>query len=692
MVDSPATAATPGRDVLIVTLTVVVAYALLLGGGFHYDDLHHVAGNPHIRSLENIPTFFTDSGTFSSIKHHRLYRPVLMTTYALDWAVWGNRAGGFLFTNLLLHLAAALAVLALARELLGTRRAALFAAVLFAVHPVASEVVNYVSARSSSLATLFCVLAVLAHLRADRERGAKAIRFRLVSYAMLVLGLLSKEFAVTVPVLAFLASLARDSREERFCGIRRRLLAVAPMFAIAFVWYYFLYSVQVAPIASSLARRLTSKPGANLLVREQRGVLENLATQSRVFWMYASIVLLPIGLTADRFVRMSAGFLSDPAALAALLSIVALLVLVVRSRLPSLWFGVFWFGVALLPTSVKPLMVIMNEHRMYLPMVGIVMPLGALLAWLWDRGRLRWAAVAACVLLGLVTLDRTRDWRLDEDELDPYLWQTAIDESPRSYQAHTNLGIVHYRRFASGSGKGGAPDIGLLDAALAEYEIGESLNPDWFNIPFNQGLAHLALAFATQDDMAYDAATERFERCLEIIPGSARARWWLAKVAFAQGRHEKALAAFRAMRAADDSDTAMYHAPIAQLQTRLMRWAKALETFDELFVILERKGLRAAYDVHVDHARALEGIGRTDEAEAVLQQMVKTHGGSLLPLADLGKFYRRTAPARMPEVENIIHMRMMRRRPTHAEQKALDEMRKIEASGASRGPGDDPGG
>src|SRR4051812_13747073 len=68
---------------------VVGAYWNSLGNAFHFDDSHVVEDNLYIRSLHNVPRFFRDATTFSSIRSHASYRPLVSATLAVDYAIGG---------------------------------------------------------------------------------------------------------------------------------------------------------------------------------------------------------------------------------------------------------------------------------------------------------------------------------------------------------------------------------------------------------------------------------------------------------------------------------------------------------------------------------------------------------------------------------------------------------------------------
>ena len=96
----------PGRFPAIALIVVlgIAAYFNSLDNGFHYDDEHSILENHHVRSLLNLPAFFLDPGTFSGLPQARMYRPVLLVTYALNYAVGGYEPFGYHLVNLFLHL------------------------------------------------------------------------------------------------------------------------------------------------------------------------------------------------------------------------------------------------------------------------------------------------------------------------------------------------------------------------------------------------------------------------------------------------------------------------------------------------------------------------------------------------------------------------------------------------------------
>jgi hypothetical protein len=65
-----------------LALALGLVYHASFANGFHYDDFHSIVENPHIRSLAQIPAFFSDPSTFSSMPERAMYRPLLLVSYA----------------------------------------------------------------------------------------------------------------------------------------------------------------------------------------------------------------------------------------------------------------------------------------------------------------------------------------------------------------------------------------------------------------------------------------------------------------------------------------------------------------------------------------------------------------------------------------------------------------------------------
>ena len=130
---------------LAFALTAVIVYANALDNPFHFDDLHSIEHNPHIRSLENVPRFFTDLSTFSSEQRGEMWRPLLLISYAFNYWVHGQGVQGYRWVNLLLHVVCSTLLYNLVRKVAGQDMLGLAAGVVFLLHPTHGELINYIS-------------------------------------------------------------------------------------------------------------------------------------------------------------------------------------------------------------------------------------------------------------------------------------------------------------------------------------------------------------------------------------------------------------------------------------------------------------------------------------------------------------------------------------------------------------------
>src|SRR5207237_4210795 len=95
---------------------LAISYRNSFGIGFYLDDSYGIASNPAIRSLRNIPLFFTDPFTLTTMQENVDIRPVLVTTFAINYALSGNEPWSYHVLNLILHFIAAGLVFVIVRD------------------------------------------------------------------------------------------------------------------------------------------------------------------------------------------------------------------------------------------------------------------------------------------------------------------------------------------------------------------------------------------------------------------------------------------------------------------------------------------------------------------------------------------------------------------------------------------------
>jgi hypothetical protein len=431
--------------VVLVGLIAAV-YGTSIEHEFVFDDTSLVVENPLVRlPLSRAHELLRSDG--GGIP----YRPLRVFSYMVDYRLAGDLDPRvFHASNLVYHAAATLALYALALKVIGSLAGGLSAAALFAVHPLGSEAVAYVSGRRDVLCALFVFLALLCWLRIVRyepesQPPARSRPHRgrlgdgLAIAAMLVCSMLAiaaKETALVLPIVAFLFLVALRARPRpqrvspRWDGRLGRPVAWIVLWGLAAV---VLSVVLYAPQLGRIAERVGTSP-----------IAPQPAFSLRVLGQYLWLAVWPARLSADyrRFAFPLPEVAIDPPAILFAVGIaVFVLTGVALTRRGSVaGVGILWFLVALLPVAqIVPYPEIVAENNAYLPLAGLALTVGAVVdAGARSRPTLAYGlAAVAIIALGVRSFDRVRDWR---DSLT--LWSATLDVAPRSLRAQYNFGIA----------------------------------------------------------------------------------------------------------------------------------------------------------------------------------------------------------------------------------------------------------
>lgn len=402
----------PASVLMWLALAVLIGYANVLNGSFQFDDYNVIVNEPSVHSWNN---------WFAGLDHG--IRPLLKFSYTLNWTM-GTGVIGFHFTNLLIHLANAYLVYRLSQSFIRQQwqharlqHVPLIAALLFALHPVHTEAVSYISGRSASLMTLFYLAGLLGYIN-GRTQGDWRLVY-LVTPLLFLLALATKETAVTFP-LALLAW-------ELCCGGRWKI-------TLNLMWPSW------AVLCSAAVFFLLSDSYASQMQRsaEFNDMQGNLATQLSGFAWLLQQWSIPLWLNIDPDLPLLTG-ITD--ALVPFCVFIALFVfmLVCWRRRPWLSFALAWVMLQLIPLYLfLPRLDIANERQLYLAGWPLLLALSIELT-LWLNARtLR--LVAATLLLAFASLTVLRN-QVYASEIG--LWQDTVLKSPDKARAHNNLGHAY---------------------------------------------------------------------------------------------------------------------------------------------------------------------------------------------------------------------------------------------------------
>jgi tetratricopeptide (TPR) repeat protein len=378
---------------LLVAAVAALAYLPSLWGVFHFDDYNVIVHYPTVHSWDAL---FERAGLG--------VRPLLKASYTLNWTL----GGGFSLLNIALHAMNAAFLFLVGDALFRNRRAALIAALLFALHPAATEAVTYISGRSSSLMAVFYLGAILVYLR-----GAHWI----FSTALFVMAVATRETAVTLPAALLLCDLCRTERPDWREIVRRQwphwtLLLAGGVFLLFNQRYFDLIAYGYGE--RSLADNLITQVGG----------VSYLALRLISLQDYNIDPALPTLTEWTPALRFQA----------AMFLVLFLLAAVNLRRHRWLSFGILWFFLQLAPTnSIVPRLDVANDRQLYLASWGLFLAICVHL-----RNIPRAVTAGALLLFAATSVARQMDYRSEIR-----LWESSVALAPWNARGHNNLGFAY---------------------------------------------------------------------------------------------------------------------------------------------------------------------------------------------------------------------------------------------------------
>jgi len=372
-----------GAAAVALVIVALAAYANHFENSFHLDD-GAVLQNPYIRSLRNIPRFFSGS------------HPIVTTSLAFDyWLSGGFQPLWFHISTFVWFSALLVLMFLLFRRILnGNLRAALFAAALFGLHPANAETVNNIIQRGEVYGALGVVASLWLFAAYPEQR---------------------KRFWYLLPVVV--ASLANPA------------VLIFPFLLIAYIW---LFERERTPLAATLPAFASSAVLGLLIWRMTPAAtapLHTLAQPWAALYYFRSF-FLPISLSADHGWDYSGG-LTVAAGFLFVLALAAVAVYTAQRReMRPIAFGILWFLLALIPTVFTPSAQTVNDYRMFFPFVGLSLAVcGTAHRFSWSV-KLWPVALALLIAAGIGTHVRNNVWHTEES-----LWRDTANKNPQNSRA-----------------------------------------------------------------------------------------------------------------------------------------------------------------------------------------------------------------------------------------------------------------
>ncbi|HEY2337026.1 MAG TPA: mannosyltransferase family protein [Burkholderiales bacterium] len=377
------------RPALAVAAAAALAFLPSLGGVFHFDDYNVIVNYDTVHSWRAL---FERAGLG--------VRPLLKASYTFNWLF-----GGFALLNIAFHAMNAALLFLIGNELFRDRRAAWIAALLFALHPAATEAVTYISGRSSSMMAVFYLGAMLAYLRG----------YRRTSVILFVMAVATRETAVTLPAALLLCELCRPNFSFRTAFQRQwahwALLFAGAVFVLLNQRYFDLVAYGYG----------------------ERSLGENLITQvGGVSYLVLRLISLQ-GYNIDPALPTLIGW--DPTAVFQALLLLALFMMGIANLRARPWiaFGILWFFLQLTPTnSIVPRLDVANDRQLYLASWGLFLAVSVEL-----KSDLR-VMVPILLAFAVASVIRQLDYRSEIA-----LWESSVALAPWNARGHNNLGYAY---------------------------------------------------------------------------------------------------------------------------------------------------------------------------------------------------------------------------------------------------------
>jgi Flp pilus assembly protein TadD len=593
------------KILVALSLLILLAYANSLHGEFVFDDSKQILNNPTLRGPVHLfEAFTTDVWAFQKSYSTDIpppyYRPFFTLWLSLGYHLFRLWTPGWHLLSVLLHLLASWLVFVTIRQAVGKKSLGILAAALFAVHPIHSESVSWVSAVPDVLLAVFFLPAIYFYLQARESGRLSDWGWSLFFFA---LSTLCKENALSLPFVVLGLELLWPNEglshpSSMCCTLRIRAAFVRASGFIIVSGLYLLARYQVLGL-------ITWKHPFD---QDLTGYIAWI-TVPRVLTSYLRHLVYPFHLSLfydTHFVRSAASlaFVVPSLLLAGVFVILLWMWRKLRSGKDSVASKSLVFGACLLFAPMLPILnlkafheeYLVQDRYMYLPSIGFCVLLALLLLKMVRLFRRRSIPGAVVGLILVVLLVGTaRQNMIWGDSV--ALWTRAKEHRPNSWHAHYNLGLafLNHRRFVEAEQE-------LLEAA--------KLAPDHPTVFNNLGLAQAQL-------FKNEVAVQSFERAIQLAPTLLEAYVNLGDLQYRLHQVAAAEISFRKALELDPQSTAALfnlahmHGELGRSETALWEWKRLLE--------LNPDDAEARWQM----GRILKALNRPDEARIQWQQALR---------------------------------------------------------------------
>jgi len=681
---------TNGRNILSILIILSIAFLSYFNtftNSFHFDDYTYILKN------EGLKEYFQHPFSFSFILSNLHHRSIVFATLFLNHSLDGFNVFGFHILNLTVHIITCLLIFLIAKEILSINlflktsdqskiklNIPLISALLFAVHPINTQAITYITGRTTSLAVCFYMASFLFFIKGIIQNLPCKILFYALSIVFLILGFGSKIIILTAPVMFIVyylfftplkATFFKRFFECKFIRIIIQTIAITSPFILIFMsnhlnlkdihsfmddWAFFL----IHNMNRGFEFLEILRPFLGKLIQigsmDNLGISIYLLTEFKVIvFYYIKMIFFPFNQNIDPDFPVAHGITDAGVALSLgviVLCLFAGIYFYKKNRLIA--FGIFWFFITLLPTSsILPLRDTATEHRLYLPLAGFIMTIPLYLNQFIVRYKkssfkqLTYFILPVFLLIivfSTLTVKRNFVWK-DEKSL----WSDAAEKSPRLSRPLNNLAEAYEKKAA-------------YQKAIDSLKKAISLAPD-------DEYAHNNLGTVYGKLNQFDLAIKEYLHVLEVNDKFTEAHYNLGKSYEMKGMLDEAVQEYlKTIRQQHDFYQAYFN--LASIYSKRKSYKEAISTYQEfleykplypaayfelgkIYIKTKKTDMAFSYfskalkldSSYVPARIALGNIfmmrGSYDDAEEFFQQVLKLDPDNIAAHNNLGLIYLR---------------------------------------------------
>jgi tetratricopeptide (TPR) repeat protein len=592
----------------ILLLTALV-YINIIGNKFVWDDLTFIIKWPVTRNID-LAAYF--AGELPE-KHEGVYRPLRTVFYALSYKLFGLNSHGYKVQAITLHVVGTLAVFLLVQAITKDKWVAYLTALLFGVHPVHTESVDFTAASFDMFAPVFILFSIYFYAKfLDTQRYSNLF----ITIFFGISGILSGEAALPWPFLIFLYYLF--FRKEK--GILRIIKNISPFFIITLLYVFMRVFV------------------LKILARGEFDFYKTIVIwifMFRAVYRYITVLFFPYILSVDYEVgrRNTQIVISKQAPfwlpfidykfiLGFVMIIISLLFAVrLRRKHKIISFSIFWFYIALTPfLNILPVNAGVAERYLYLSSFGFCLLVSYILLFIYrkffkEASSLLVPKIISWFYIILILIFSYRTWVRNADWKDAFaLWESTVKSTPTSGIAHNNLGREYARKKD-------------YDKALGEFIQVLKISPNRPYIHSNIGKVY----FITKD---YTEAEKAFFTAIRVDEKDWDAYTYLANIYLNQGKTEEARKVIEKGLAIGRHKNLLNS--LAFIYLSLKDYDNAIKTYEEAIKSFPKDPL--AYN---NLAVVYLGQNNLDEGIKLLEQSVRIYPDDPEAYYNLGEAYKK---------------------------------------------------